>query len=117
MNGFSRNKDIADRIKLALKATNKSQWELAEHLDITPQAVSSWGTENPSSKTGDRYKGPQIDRFEEIANFLGVTPQWIFGDISDDQEINNQIKEIEEIISCLSKEKYEIAIKFLNSIK
>ena len=87
-----------NRLTQALKAANKTQSDLATHLDLTPQAVQQWC--NPNGTT------PRNKRIKAIANYLGVSQAWLFtGDnAATDTAAENNRETFERSISLLTQE-------------
>lgn len=80
---------MGQTIKKLRKERNFTQEELAEQLNITPQAVSRW--ENETSM-------PDISQIVPIASVFGVSIEVLFGVFGTDhyEEINRIIDEAEE---------------------
>lgn len=59
---------LAERIRTARVAAGKKQWEVAQHLGIDRVNVTQW--ESGQTK-------PEASRFPELAEFLGVSLDWL----------------------------------------
>ena len=84
------NLKIGDKIRAKRRERNLTQEELAEQLMVSAQAVSKW--ENGSSM-------PDISQVVPIANFFGVTTDYLFGisDQDDRDEVRKALGEIYKI--------------------
>ncbi|EPN0316268.1 XRE family transcriptional regulator [Vibrio vulnificus] len=79
-------KVIGERIKQARKNVGLKQKDVAEALDVTPQAVSGW-------ERG--VTTPQVDLYDQIATLLDVQKRWLFFD--EKTENSNSESEVVEI--------------------
>jgi len=62
--------DLKSRLKFARRNAALTQLDLATHLGITPQSVSSW-------ERGEAT--PETDKIREICAFLSVDIGWLLG--------------------------------------
>ena len=79
-------------IRKLRKERNLTQEELAEQLNITPQAISRW-----ESETGM----PDISQVVPLANVFGVSVDVLFGTdgVNGDEEVDAFITEVQSKLS------------------
>jgi len=96
-----------DRVRRELKAKGYRFIDLAEKLNVTKGVVSHYL---------NGIREPNLHQVKEIAKMLNMSVSELLGDdavlISDEKQI-----EANEIIKSLSKEKQEIALSILRSLK
>lgn len=90
---------LNDKIKSLRLAGNYSQVDVAQKLSVTKQTVSNWENNNIQ---------PSIDMLVKIADFFGVTTDYLLGrestpriDVSDLSE--EQIQHLNLIINDIRK--------------
>lgn len=81
-----------ERINLLLRENQVTQQELAQGCDLSPSRISDWIGIN--KKTG-QYTAPRIDGIIKIANFFGVSVDYIVGTqeckVPTDEEIHKTL--------------------------
>jgi len=75
------NAPFARRLRSLFIESKTSQKKLAEHIGVTQQSVSQW-------RNGDSV--PDIYKFKKIAEFFGVSYEYLYGD-SDSRFSENQL--------------------------
>ncbi len=107
--------EFYSRLNKALKDARKSQTDLAEYLDLTPQAVQQWCTADGTT--------PRAKRIELIANFLNVSYPWLAtgaiqsNQVAESRASYNLDSALEKEIRDLSPDDTEKVASFIAGLK
>ena len=96
---------IGKRIKKLRTDGNITQETLASHLNITPQAVSKWEQE---------LALPDISLLVPIADFFGVTTDYLLREASKAQKIDSSFFEIAKEGGLIGSRSYRASYKIKN---
>jgi len=94
-----------ERLVEALRITDKKKASVARALDVSRTTVTDWTT-NPT-------KSPSPERVEELADFLGTTPSWLYGKTTDGEPISKKMtpRERRQEISDFERAAHAILIE------
>jgi len=96
------NNPLNKKIRELLKDTGTTLDEVAQHLNVTPEAVRLWC---------NGYARPDIDKLPQIAKYYGVTVDWLLG-LSEVKQYNESYQAIHRLTGLS-----ESSICFLDSTK